>query len=97
MIYSFKNRLQLYRNVPNLKILVGGGDGSLGWVLSAFDSLKFSDPLPPIAILPLGNGNNLARALNWGTSYKYESAYDILSKLDHSRPILLDRLISFYI
>ena len=37
----------------------------MSWVLSIVDELDIHPP-PPVAVLPLGVDNNLARVLNWG-------------------------------
>lgn len=57
--------LELFGRLPNVRILVCGGDGTVGWILSELDSLGLH-PTPPVAILPLGTGNDLARTLQWG-------------------------------
>ncbi|VEL41052.1 unnamed protein product [Protopolystoma xenopodis] len=57
--------LELFAQIKSLRILACGGDGTVGWILSQMDSLGYN-PMPPVAVLPLGTGNDLARTLCWG-------------------------------
>ena len=48
----------MFQKVPSFRVLVGGGDGTVGWVLGGLDSMRdmltFSSP--PCATVPLGTG-----------------------------------------
>lgn len=77
-----------------LRLLVCGGDGTVSWIISAIDGMKLQQQRkksPPIAILPLGTGNDLARIHGWGGGYNNESLITILEQVAESYVSLLDR------
>ena len=56
-----------------LRIMVAGGDGSVGWVLGCLAELHTQgrEPVPPVGIIPLGTGNDLSRCFGWGGSFPF--------------------------
>ncbi len=59
-------KLKIFRQLKKCKILVGGGDGTIGSVLSYVNSESFREGEKfkmPVGILPLGTGNDLSRIL----------------------------------
>ncbi|KAK3087762.1 hypothetical protein FSP39_010295 [Pinctada imbricata] len=86
--------LYVFRNIPYYKILACGGDGTVGWVLSCLDNVG-QDAVcqsPPLAIVPLGTGNDLARVLRWGPGYTGgEDPLNLLRDVIDAEEIKLDR------
>ncbi|KAL4345091.1 hypothetical protein HN51_063144 [Arachis hypogaea] len=86
--------LHLFRKVPHFRVLVCGGDGTVGWVLNAIDKQNFASP-PPVAILPAGTGNDLARVLSWGSGLgpveRQGGLSTLLHHIEHAAVTILDR------
>ncbi|XP_023012832.1 diacylglycerol kinase theta isoform X4 [Leptinotarsa decemlineata] len=86
--------LYVFRNIKNYKILVCGGDGTIGWVLQCLDNVGQDSQCssPACAIVPLGTGNDLARVLRWGPGYTGgEDPLNLLRDVIDAEEIRLDR------
>ncbi|XP_053962871.1 diacylglycerol kinase epsilon [Anastrepha ludens] len=73
------------------RLLVAGGDGTVGWVLNTIYALNIK-PMPSVAIIPLGTGNDLSRVMGWGP--EPPSILDpttILRNIKQARSVNLDR------
>jgi len=103
-----------YAHDPMVKILACGGDGTMGWIFSSLDSVwatilgksssstrvhasPFKNHLP-LAIMPLGTGNDLSRQFGWGGKFEQsmrkknmimEVQSAILTSLDRWRCIIM--------
>ncbi|KAI1306500.1 Diacylglycerol kinase epsilon [Halotydeus destructor] len=83
-------RLLKSRNV-RVRILVAGGDGTVGWVLNSIEKLKL-EPKPEVGVIPLGTGNDLSRVLGWGESFSFDTPVDdVMNKILRAQVVALDR------
>uniref|UniRef100_A0AAY4DE08 Diacylglycerol kinase n=1 Tax=Denticeps clupeoides TaxID=299321 RepID=A0AAY4DE08_9TELE len=83
--------LRLFQKFDTFRILVCGGDGSVGWVLSEIDVLMLHKQCQ-LGVLPLGTGNDLARVLGWGSACDDDAQLpQILEKLERASTKMLDR------
>lgn len=72
-------------------MVIGGGDGTMNWVLSAMRAEGMADV--PAGCIPLGTGNDTSRAFGWGFKYKSvgdartdrQSALDERDRPDYAR------------
>ncbi|XP_011139591.1 diacylglycerol kinase epsilon [Harpegnathos saltator] len=72
-------------------VLVAGGDGTISWLLNTIDKLGLQ-PVPSVAIIPLGTGNDLSRVLGWGKEHdKHMDPVEVLQKIRAAQEVKLDR------
>eukprot|EP00040_Diaphanoeca_grandis_P040754 m.262095 g.262095 ORF g.262095 m.262095 type:complete len:1015 (-) comp44374_c0_seq1:111-3155(-) len=85
--------LLLYRKIPEFRIIVVGGDGTVGWVLNTLDDIRenMECKYPATAVLPVGTGNDLARVLGWGPGYTNEPLKPIITSALLAQPVMMDR------
>uniref|UniRef100_A0A8C8SVH3 Diacylglycerol kinase n=1 Tax=Pelusios castaneus TaxID=367368 RepID=A0A8C8SVH3_9SAUR len=85
--------LRLFQKFSTFRILVCGGDGSVGWVLSEIDALGLHKQCQ-LGVLPLGTGNDLARVLGWGSLCDDDTQLlQVLEKLERATTKMLDRMV----
>lgn len=49
-------------------VIICGGDGTVMWVISELIKHQIKPEVTPLAIIPLGTGNDFSRDLGWGGS-----------------------------
>eukprot|EP00930_Biecheleria_cincta_P087905 TRINITY_DN77145_c0_g1_i1.p1 TRINITY_DN77145_c0_g1~~TRINITY_DN77145_c0_g1_i1.p1 ORF type:complete len:711 (+),score=87.05 TRINITY_DN77145_c0_g1_i1:156-2135(+) len=87
------------RNNEDIRILACGGDGTVTWILSTLDKKKdeFQGRTngqwpPPVGIIPMGTGNDLARSLGWGAALTDQSELvDYVRRAIYAQPVELDQ------
>ncbi|PFX19218.1 Diacylglycerol kinase theta [Stylophora pistillata] len=88
------SRFYAFRSIPDFRVLICGGDGTVGWMLSCLEDVaqELKCKLPASAVLPLGTGNDLSRILHWGSGYSGgESPVSLLMAIDQAHEVFLDR------
>ncbi len=81
--------LKSFSVLSRFQVLICGGDGTVSWIISALEKMELKR-WPPIGILPLGTGNDLARVHGWGGGYNNESLLYILKQISEAYISMLD-------
>ncbi|XP_065333639.1 diacylglycerol kinase eta isoform X2 [Cloeon dipterum] len=83
--------LKLFHHLKPFRVLVCGGDGSVGWVLTEIDRLGLHKHCR-VGVLPLGTGNDLARVLGWGSACDHDANLPhLLERYEQATTKMLDR------
>jgi len=85
--------LYAFRKMKRFRVLICGGDGTVGWVLSHIEMCQphLACKQPRVGVLPVGTGNDLARVLGFGAGWTGESVPQILNQIVDSESVELDR------
>mmetsp|Transcript_14265 Transcript_14265/g.29196 ORF Transcript_14265/g.29196 Transcript_14265/m.29196 type:complete len:363 (-) Transcript_14265:408-1496(-) len=79
--------------VPFVRVIVAGGDGTVDWVLGFMEEKLTKEMAKVMALmhLPLGTGNDMARATGWGGGYDGGDPEGVLRDVLAAEPLTLDR------
>ncbi|KII72242.1 Diacylglycerol kinase eta [Thelohanellus kitauei] len=90
-IYPLKKILRLLKNIK-FHLIIGGGDGTIGWVMSEIQIAGIPSNNVKITVLPLGTGNDFSRAFGWGGEINSTTKITkYLKWMNYSVPVALDR------
>ncbi|GMT25523.1 hypothetical protein PFISCL1PPCAC_16820, partial [Pristionchus fissidentatus] len=83
--------LTFFSHFDTFRVLVCGGDGTVGWVLTAIDRLAMHNKVQ-LGILPLGTGNDLARVMGWGHVFYNDARLpNMMRTYERAHTRMLDR------
>ncbi|KAJ1353772.1 Diacylglycerol kinase accessory domain [Parelaphostrongylus tenuis] len=83
--------LSFFDSFDCFRVLVCGGDGTVGWVLGAFDRLGLHNRCQ-LGVLPIGTGNDLARVLGWGHAFYDDTQLpQLIRTFERAHTRMLDR------
>lgn len=72
-----------------VRIIVAGGDGTFSWVADAIEKRNMTHVR--LIVLPLGSGNDMARALGWGKKFPgMNKLVEYMEYIPRARPHKLD-------
>ncbi|GMS97122.1 hypothetical protein PENTCL1PPCAC_19297 [Pristionchus entomophagus] len=83
--------LTFFSHFDTFRVLVCGGDGTVGWVLTAIDKLAMHNKVQ-LGVLPLGTGNDLARVMGWGHAFYNDARLpNMIRMYERAHTRMLDR------
>ena len=100
-----EDNLRRYAGDEKVRVLACGGDGTAGWISTSLDKVwsmvlppgtavqdtKYASHLP-LAIMPLGTGNDLSRQFGWGGTFKEKMRQPkMIKKIEAANLTSLDR------
>ncbi len=71
--YIFKKKI----GETNLRVIVGGGDGSIMWAVQEMISAHIDFQKCVIGTIPFGTGNDFSRVLGWGGNIGFKKPFEL--------------------
>jgi hypothetical protein len=77
---KFKLACEKPKGKSNIRVIIGGGDGTVLWVVGEMIKYSVDFEKCPIGILPFGTGNDFSRCLGWGGKIGLFSKWNSLNR-----------------
>lgn len=66
MVFILLENTNLLKGQSNLRVVVGGGDGSIMWAVQEMIAAQIDFQKCVIGTIPFGTGNDFSRVHGWG-------------------------------